>query len=436
MDHCAFALAGLRLLLQLSLPVSGPRPQSSNIIDSVPRDTRSILNGLCLSPATKELVCCPKCFCCYSLQSYPERCTNQDTPSSPVCQRRLKKEPVKGSEASGLRKCPPTRLYVYHDFKEWLARLHSRPEIEKYLERNLAVNSEERLSGVHQDIWDAPALQDFLGPDGRKFIAPDTGEGRYIFSLNMDGFNPFQRKQAGKKASSGAIYMICLNLPPEIRYKPENMFLVGIIPGPHEPSLHQINHLLRPLVDDLLIAWHDGIRLSRTALHPTGRTVRCAVVPLVCDLPAARQMAGYAPCISMNCCSYCLLKLQEIDNFDESTWLRMSWEEHLSIAMQWRDAPSEAARCALYDKHGVRWSELLRLPYWDPTKFTLLDSMHTLLLILIQKHCREVWGMDDQFDDGPGATYNKLVASQPPSFDQIQNGSIFFEQERPKISTN
>ena len=48
--------------------------------------------------------------------------------------------------------------------------------------------------------------------------------------------------------------------------------------------------------------------------------------------------------------------------------------------------------------------------------------MHTLLLILIQKHCREVWGMDDQFDDGPGATYDKLVTSQPPSFDQIQNG--------------
>ena len=147
-------------------------------------------------------------------------------------------------ETSGLRKCPPTRLYVYHDFKEWLARLHSRPEIEKYLERNLAVNSEQRLSGVHRDIWDVPALQDFLSPDGRKFIAPDTGEGHYIFSLNMNGFNPFQRKQAGKKASSGAIYMICLNLPSEIRYKPENMFLVGIIPGPHEPSLHQINHLL------------------------------------------------------------------------------------------------------------------------------------------------------------------------------------------------
>jgi len=133
-------------------------------------------------------------------------------------------------------------------------------------------------------------------------------------------------------------------------------------------------------------------------------------------------MAGYAPCTSTNCCSYCRLKLQEIDNFDKSTWVRMTWEDHLSIAMQWRDAPSEAARCALYDKHGIRWSELLRLPYWDPTKFTLLDTMHTLLLVLIQKHCCEVWGMDDQFDDGPGATYDKLIMNQPPSYEQIQNG--------------
>ena len=33
----------------------------------------------------------------------------------------------------------------------------------------------------------------------------------------------------------GAIYLCILNLPQSERYKRENMLLVGIIPGPHEP---------------------------------------------------------------------------------------------------------------------------------------------------------------------------------------------------------
>ncbi|KIK15242.1 hypothetical protein PISMIDRAFT_115463, partial [Pisolithus microcarpus 441] len=348
-DHCAFVLSGLRLVLR------SQTPSQPGLVDGVPRDIRTVLKELSLLPVTKAF--------------------------NSLC-----REPARESSASDVRRNAPIRLYIYHDFKEWLARLHSRLEIEKHLERNLRLPYNKRhLPDIYHDIWDAPALQDFQGPDGKRFISPGCGEGRYIFSLNMDGFNPFQRRQAGKKSSCGAIYMICLNLPPELRYRPENIFLVGIIPGPHEPSLHQINHLLRPLVDDLLIAWHHGIRFSQTALHPAGRTVRCAVVPLL-------------------------------------TWPRITLQEHLSIAEQWRDAVSDAARRVIYDKHGIRWTELLRLPYWDPTKFTLLDTMHTFLLVLIQKHCREIWGMDDQLDDGPGATYDKLIMNQPPSYDQVQNG--------------
>ncbi|KAF8225965.1 hypothetical protein L208DRAFT_1105429, partial [Tricholoma matsutake] len=62
-------------------------------------------------------------------------------------------------------------------------------------------------------------------------------ESRLIFSLNMN-------KQGGKKVLTGGIYIVCLNLPPAIRYNMENMFLVGIIPGPHEPSLYQINYIV------------------------------------------------------------------------------------------------------------------------------------------------------------------------------------------------
>lgn len=360
-----------------------------------------------------------QCGVVSSIDSSVDRCSHKETPTSQPCGRLLHKQP-KHSTGHLTDSPSPTRVFVYQDFKEWLARLHTRADIEKYLECKLYTQASQ--SSTSRDIWDVPALQNFHGLNGKPFISVKGDEGRYIFSLNMDGFNPFGMRQAGKKASSGAIYMVCLNLPPSIRYKVENMYLAAIIPGPHEPSLHQINHLLRPLVDDLLVAWHDGIRLSKTALRPNGRIVRCAVVPLVCDLPAARQMSGFAPCTSQHCCSYCQTMLRDIENLDETTWTRRTRDEHIKIALRWRDAPTDAARSTIYDEYGIRWTELLRLPYWDPTKFTLLDSMHALLLVLIQKHCREVWGMDTQLEDGPGATYDKLITNQPPPYDLIRDG--------------
>ncbi|KAI0054556.1 hypothetical protein BV25DRAFT_1873315 [Artomyces pyxidatus] len=174
--------------------------------------------------------------------------------------------------------------------------------------------------------------------------------------------------------------MVCLNLPVETRYLEENMYLVGIIPGPQEPSLEQINHVIRPLVDDLLKFWETGVFVKATPRYPDGRLVRCALVPLVCDLPAARQMGGFASHAAIHFCSFCDLSLREIDNLDEKTWPMRTREGHMEAALKWKNARSETQRLNLFNESGVRYSELLRLPYWDPTRFTVLDTMHSLLL--------------------------------------------------------
>ena len=57
------------------------------------------------------------------------------------------------------------------------------------------------------------------------------------------------------------IYLTILNLPRDIWYKPENIILVGIIPGPAEPK-YTINSYLTPLVLELNEAWIEGIQLS------------------------------------------------------------------------------------------------------------------------------------------------------------------------------
>ena len=56
--------------------------------------------------------------------------------------------------------------------------------------------------------------------------------------------------------------MVLMNLPGSERFKPENVFLVGVIPGPLEPK-HNINSYLQPLVAQLNALWRDGISVKR-----------------------------------------------------------------------------------------------------------------------------------------------------------------------------
>ena len=122
------------------------------------------------------------------------------------------------------------------------------------------------------DIFEAEFLRSFEGlQDGKLFF--DRGEeGCYGFSLNADFFNIEGMNIRSPSTSCGIISMACLNLPPEIRYKPENMYLAGIIPGPKELQLTELNHYLEPLMDDMSESWEKGIHFSRTAIYPTGHT--------------------------------------------------------------------------------------------------------------------------------------------------------------------
>jgi len=372
----------------------------------MPVDPRTVIDAFNLNPVSKTFVCCPKCFSCYPLDdshSYPERCSFKSTPDAATCNRLLRKT----RSIRGKRFVYPARRFLYHDMKQWVGNLLCRDGMEDILDRELPTCHDQ--SAIH-DILETKLFREFLGPDDKPFFRP--GGGRYAFSLCMDGFNPYHMKEAGKKVHVGGIYMICLNLPPEIRYDFENLFLVGIIPGPGAPLLEQINHVLKPLVDDLLVFWNSGVYYASTPNHRNGRCVWCAVIPLICDLPAARQMSGYAHFSSRHFCSLCCLRLEEINNLDRSHWLPRTCQEHRHWAERWRNAPSEKERKNIFDMHGLRWSELLRLPYWDPTLFTLVDSMHAMFLGDFKRHCRDIWGMDIRLKDGDGTWVDSGAATE------------------------
>ena len=101
----------------------------------------------------------------------------------------------------------------------------------------------------------------------------------------MDWFQPFENSDH----SEGAIYLSILNLPLEERIKWENTIVVGIIPGPKEPSL-DINSFLKPIVDELISLWEDGIILMENGFQ---YLYRVALLCISNDIPATRKCCGF-----------------------------------------------------------------------------------------------------------------------------------------------
>jgi len=371
-------------------------------LEKWPTDIRTASQAIDLDPELLLYANCMECCALYPPDSsgqYPDWCTYRETQGSKACGRPL----TTVSREDGLPHA--IKLFGYQSLKAWLGRLLSRPGIEKAITDMTSQRCQPLFSRIQKpwtpgpikDIWDADVFRTFKGPDGRLWLDAPPGEARLIFSLFVDWFNPFGNKAAGKSASVGAIYMVCMNLPVHLRYRTENVYLVGVIPGPHEPSIHQVNHYLRPLIDELLLFWHTGIYFSQTADYLCGRLARAVVIPLICDLPALRKIAGFAHFSSSEgTCSHCSLSKDEFDNFDVESFRRRDWAEHIQRALEWLHAPTEKAREKHWEANRIQWSELLRLPYWDPTRFPIIDTMHNLFQNNLPHHCRTVLGMTDK----------------------------------------
>ncbi|MBW0587930.1 hypothetical protein O181_127645 [Austropuccinia psidii MF-1] len=77
--------------------------------------------------------------------------------------------------------------------------------------------------------------------------------GTLAFSIHVDSLHAH-----GKStwlASIAPIMLIYLNFPPSERFKPENVYVAGIILGPKEPTSLQLHYLLMPLINELKELW-------------------------------------------------------------------------------------------------------------------------------------------------------------------------------------
>lgn len=65
--------------------------------------------------------------------------------------------------------------------------------------------------------------------------------------------------------------------------------MVGLIPGPKEPDVYQINSYMRPMVDELSKLWLEGFILDDKHADKLYAAVLCCA----CDVPAARKLCGF-----------------------------------------------------------------------------------------------------------------------------------------------
>jgi hypothetical protein len=107
---------------------------------------------------------------------------------------------------------------------------------------------------------------------------------------------------ANKFSQITPIILINLNLPPDQRYKNENILTSTIIPGPRKPK--DINSFLRPLVDELEVLGQTGVTAFDGEAQETFKLKAHALI-VTGDGPAAADAMGmkspgnaYRPCRS------------------------------------------------------------------------------------------------------------------------------------------
>jgi hypothetical protein len=286
----AILLAGMRSILNSEASL---RPLASK----VSMDPRRLVTLYDLDPITCSYICCPLCYFLYDYSldkakkrkapvsfndhhhtiekaksdtsedphlvvSVPSHCTHHWVHTSPICGEPLFDTVI----VNGRVYTVPLYKYEVQDMKQWVGRLLSRPTIEEHVFNAFWRPQKEYM----EDMWDAGHLCKILLKKGERFLPGPADETRLAFSFSMDSFNPYHMKEAKQTVLSTAIWLILLNLPPHLWYRRENMFLTGIIPGPRKPSLSNINHSLKLLVDILLEFFDPGVLYSQMARHKQG----------------------------------------------------------------------------------------------------------------------------------------------------------------------
>ncbi|MBW0522792.1 hypothetical protein O181_062507 [Austropuccinia psidii MF-1] len=249
----------LNLLIESSISSSGGHPAPAF---HIPQYLSTIFEHLQLEPLIENNICCTQFFFLNGLtesvttdQPHCQR-HNEPNDNDPSCTQSLGKfinsfEAHTQNTTNIKQEFIPTKHLIYQPFKNWLSRFLQWPVIMEILHQHQ--KSQIPKGSPKCDIWDVLVWRRFTGTiniNDPPFMSITRA---LAFLIYVDWFNA--HRNSSQLARIGPIMLICLNLPPTERLKPENVYVSVIIPGPKEQTSLQLNYLLMPLINELKELW-------------------------------------------------------------------------------------------------------------------------------------------------------------------------------------
>ncbi|KAF8598795.1 hypothetical protein BDV93DRAFT_609613 [Ceratobasidium sp. AG-I] len=280
-------------------------------------------------------------------------------------------------------------------------------------------NRADRKPDVKEDIQHGKIWSELVGPDGDPFFTAEGDEIGLILALDWFDSTTMIGLQSH---STGVISMAIANLPPELRqvaliglcgWDPENVIVIGTLPGPTETKTDPLANFLKPLMAELLELWGTPKTIIPEA---PGERVRYIKAALVICVHISAFVAGAIRTSLTKLSAAMLVQLTNI------AWLR------------------------LYAPSGYRHTALLQLPYWDGARMVVVDPMHCLFLGITKWQIQKIWTAFQHMREGDKlklGMLNDIISSAklpdflgrpPPHTGTKKGGSLTADQLRTLIT--
>ncbi|MBW0508482.1 hypothetical protein O181_048197 [Austropuccinia psidii MF-1] len=128
--------------------------------------------------------------------------------------------------------------------------------------------------------------------------------------------------------------LICLNLRPSERVKPENVYVAGIIPGSKEPTSLQLNYLLSPLIKELKELWQ-GYHFAPTSTGPSLSSICVAILTATVDVVAMRKLTGFISQSGNHFCNFFTIHKAQIEEIAPKFHYTHTYPNHKSTIAEW-----------------------------------------------------------------------------------------------------
>lgn len=249
-------------------------------------------------------------------------------------------------------------FFIRIPFLTQLKNMYSRPGFRDLLRYRYKRKKqhEENIEG----LYDAMAYKELCLPG--EFLSDPNN---ISLSWNTDGVSPF--KSAGNK-EIWPIYLFINELPPHVRYLPENVILAAIWYGEGKPNF---NMFVGSLYDEFC-ALNKGYELESPD-EDVPILVRGLLLWGTCDLPAKAYMLNMQQYNGRCGCPTCYQPGETVD----STWVYLNKPElqRLRTDGEARALANLAARTGKIQEGHKGWAELFNIVA-EPIRTTNIDSLH------------------------------------------------------------